>query len=962
MRTVSLKWKALGALSVVLVAIIAGITWLSYTNLRGQFETTLSVEEARYSPQIRALLHQIDQRLSQLASWIPALEGMAKALETRDRDALNRLFDHYWPAAQLDYDLQSAAFYDYEGSLIGAWNDGGRGPEIPQAWIDQVNLDERPLFALSCHTECFQVAVLPLLVDDRTLGSLVLTTSVAELILRFRQVTGRDLGILIRSKGTSPTDSSINRHLASWGLDLVAMSEAPKRIPLLRRLAAAHPFLAPGTKRLEFELDHRSYALRLFPLRDFTPTGQGFFLVLADNTEAVRRIRAGALHVVQAGTLGMLLSELVLFLILSGPLTRLHRVAEQLPDLARQRYRQVRESLTRNRRDPWLADEIDHLEHTAVALADQLESLNDEVHRGTQALETQMHELDHERSFVNSLLNTVQVVILTQDRRGNITLANRYAASLLGFSQADLVGKPFRELLNPLQACEWENDMARMRSGKTSSCSHETEVLCASGRRIQVVWFHSLIENPEPGEDAATIMSAGLDITQRKEAEQRISWLADHDPLTRLMNRRRFEVEVKKAVGDALTGSGAHGALLYLDLDQFKYLNDTRGHPAGDRVLESFSGNLERIAEEISGGAPLRVARLGGDEFGVILPDVDGLEAMRIAERFREGIGRFEYPMGHEMIRLTCSIGIALFPDHGIGFQELMQNADLAMYQAKHLGVGRIQIFDGGRRMRQDMANQMRWKERIEAALAQGHLECQYQPIVSIKTGKVAYYEALVRMREPDGELIPPAMFIPVAEATGQIMALDRHVLELVFAAWEGFREAGLDAGIHVNLSARSFQTAEWRDTFHRLLDRGRVDPAGLVLEITETEAVTDLKEARELMDEVHQRGCQFALDDFGVGFSSFNYLKELPVDMVKIDGAFIRQLHAQEDNQIVVKALVEVAHGFGKLTVAEFVDSLETLAMLEQFGVDYAQGYFLGKPMDEKEVLATSAFIPAQG
>ncbi len=956
MYTLSLKWKALGALSVVLLGIIAGITWLSYTNLREQFEETLGAEEARYGPQIHALLRQIDLRLSRLSGWLPALEGMAKALEQHDPQALSRLLDRYWPSAQLDYDLQSAAFYGYDGSLIGHWNDGSREPEVPQAWIDQVNLDERPFFALSCRKQCSQVAVLPLLVDNRTLGTLVLTTSVAELILRFREVTGRDLGILIRSNGQASVESGLNRSLTAWGLDVVAMSQAPKRIPLLRRVAGAFPFPGTRRRRMEFDLDDRTYAMHLFPLRDFTPTGQGFFIVLADNTDAVTRIRAGALHVVQVGALGVLLSELVLFLVLSNPLTRLHRVAKQLPGLARKQYRQVREALTRMRRRPLLADEIDHLEGTALDLAQQLETLSEDVRRGTEALQEQMHQLDHERSFVNSLLNTVQVVILTQDRHGQITLANRYAAALLGISQAELVGKPFHELLNPMRAGDCESKLQRLRRGEYPTYSHEAEVFCTSGQRIQVVWFHSLIENPEPGDSAAAVMSAGLDITHRKQAEERVTWLADHDPLTRLMNRRRFEIELKSAVADAMADPDAHGALLYLDLDQFKYLNDTRGHPVGDRVLEHFSGNLEGLAEEITRGTPLRVARLGGDEFGVIVPGVDAQAALKVAEHFREGLSRFEYPVGTDRVRLSCSIGIALFPEHGIGFQELMQNADLAMYQAKRLGVGRVRLFDGGRTMRKEMANQMHWKERIDAALEQDRLCCQYQPIVATETGELVYYEALVRMRDQDGELISPGMFIPVAEATGQIIAVDCRVLELVFAAWERFQAAGVDVGLHVNLSTRAFQTEEWRDTFHRLLDQGRVDPSRLVLEITETEAVTDMKEARQLMEEVHERGCQFALDDFGVGFSSFNYLRQLPVDMVKIDGAFIRQLYAQEENQYVVKAMVDVAHGFGKVAVAEFVDCAQTFAMLKEFGVDYAQGYYLGKPLDEAQILAGAA------
>jgi len=207
-------------------------------------------------------------------------------------------------------------------------------------------------------------------------------------------------------------------------------------------------------------------------------------------------------------------------------------------------------------------------------------------------------------------------------------------------------------------------------------------------------------------------------------------------------------------------------------------------------------------------------------------------------------------------------------------------------------------------------------------------------------------------MPGPDGELLPPADFIPVAEATGQISRLDCQVLEQVFASWRRLNEAHQAVGVHVNLSARTFQTPEWWTLLDRLLACNDLDPGGLVFEISETAAGSDLKDARVLMEAVRSKGCRFALDDFGMGFASFNYVKELPVDLVKIDGAFITRLAERYDSQLVVKALVDVARGFGKQTVAQFVDSAETLALLRDLGVDYAEGFHVGKPVPEQVLL----------
>lgn len=952
MRIISLKWKALWGLSLVLFTIIAALSWLSYSELVDQFEYSQAAEQAVQVREIHALLRQVDARLQQLASWLPALEGMSDALLEEDRQALEQLFERHWPAAQLDYDLLSVGFFSTRGWPIGRWDDGSVPSSVPMEWVARVANEEQPLFALACAERCYQVGVLPLLVADRSVGTLVLTASVAELIVRFREVTGRDIGLLVRSpRNGNPAEGSAGA-LPPWDMKVVALSDAPNRLPLLRRVARDHPALPH--RPLQVRDGERHYSIRLFPLHDFTPFGEGWVVVLSDISDAVERIREGAWRSVLAGIGGIVASELVLFMILSAPLTRLQRTARVLPLLAHDGFDEVRSRLKRQGRRRGPGDETDDLDRIAIDLAFQLEALNDKVQQRTEALKLHMLDLERERGFVASLLDTVQVMILTQDREGRIGLANRYTLEITGFELADLVGRPFRELLNPNDAHKVANELERLARNESSQYSHEAELLCPTGRRLQLAWFHSALGADREG--GAVVLSAGLDITERKHAELRIAWLADHDPLTGLVNRRRFEEGLQSALRAGLEEGGVTGgALMYIDLDQFKLINDTLGHSAGDRVLESFAGNLARLGDTIAPAHKTIAARLGGDEFAVIVESVDREAAMAAAERLREGINRLEYNVGAEVFRITSSIGVALFPEHGLGFQGLMQNADLAMYQAKSLGEGRVQLFTGDEAMRMRMVHRMRWKERIDEALGNDRLRIHYQPILELKSGKVTHYEALVRMLGADDELMPPADFIPVAEATGQITRIDCRVLELVFIAWRRLRGRGGVSGLHINLSARTFQAPEWWTQLNHLLDSSAVDPSDLVFEITETAAMSDLKDAGILMEGVRGKGCRFALDDFGVGFSSFNYVKELPVDLVKIDGTFIAQLAERPDNRLVVKALVEVARGFGKRTVAEFVDSAATLEMLKRLQVDYAQGFYVGKPVTEAELFEGS-------
>lgn len=947
MRIISLKWKALWGLSLVLFTIIAMLSWLSYSKLLDQFEYSRVAEEALQVREIHSLLRQIDTHLQQLAGWLPALEGMSDALREEDPHALERLFERHWPSAQLDYDLLSVSFYSTQGRLIGRWDDGSVPASVPMEWVAQVANDEQPLFALACAERCYQVGVLPLLVEDRSVGTLVLTASVAELIVRFRKVTGHDIGLLVQSPRSGDPAEESARSLSPWEMKVVALSDAPHRLPLLRRVAQNHPALPQ--QPLQVRDGKRHYSIRLFPLHDFTPFGEGRIVVLSDISDAVERIREGAWRSVLAGIGGIAASELVLFLILSTPLTRLQRTAQVLPLLAHNGFDEVRSRLKSRKRHGGPGDETDNLDRTALDLASQLEALNDKVQERTEALKLRMQDLDRERGFVSSLLNTAQVMILTQDREGRIGLANRYTLEVTGFELADLVGRPFRELLNPNDSYKAVDGMGRLARNETSQYSHEAELVCPTGRRLQMAWFHSALGEDRKG--SAVVLSAGLDITERKHSELRIAWLADHDPLTGLMNRRRFEDGLHSALRAGLDQGETRGALMYIDLDEFKLINDTLGHSAGDRVLDSFAGNLARLGDTIAPAHNTIVARLGGDEFAVIVESVDREAAMAAAERLREGLNRLEYTVGVEVFRITSSIGVALFPEHGLGFHELMQNADLAMYQAKSLGEGQVQLFSGDEAMRMRMVHRMRWKERIDQALGNDRLRLHFQPIFELESGKVTHYEALVRILGANDELMPPSDFIPVAEATGQITRIDCRVLELVFPAWRRLRSKDGISGLHINLSARAFQTPEWWTQLNQLLDSSVVDPSGLVFEITETAATSDLKDAGILMEGVRSKGCRFALNDFGAGFSSFNYVKELPVDVVKIDGTFIARLAERPDSRLMVKALVEVARGFGKRTVAEFVDSAATLETLKQLKVDYAQGFYLGKPAAEAEL-----------
>lgn len=426
----------------------------------------------------------------------------------------------------------------------------------------------------------------------------------------------------------------------------------------------------------------------------------------------------------------------------------------------------------------------------------------------------------------------------------------------------------------------------------------------------------------------------------RELAEGRLNWLADHDPLTQIFNRRRFLAELVQAL-DQATRRGRQGVILFFDLDLFKDVNDTSGHQVGDALLQQVAEQLQSLA-----GPNDILARLGGDEFAWIRAESTHRQAVEIAESIQRTIGSTVTDTPNRRHRVSASIGIVLFPDQGRETDQLMANADLAMYQAKEKGRGRWHFFAETDQAQEQADARVWWSRRIAEALPQDRFELYFQPIVDVATGRIWHHEALLRMRSDRGEMILPDQFIPVAEKTGQIQAIDHWVVENAI----GIMNQRSDLNLSVNLSANALEDPLLLSTLERLLERLAVAPARLSFEITETAAISSVERAIEFMRGIQRLGCRIAIDDFGSGYASYAYLKRLPVDDIKIDGAFVRNLLQNREDRIFVKAITDISHGMGKRVIAEFVENAGILRVLEGLGVDFAQGYHLGKPVPLSE------------
>jgi diguanylate cyclase (GGDEF)-like protein/PAS domain S-box-containing protein len=525
--------------------------------------------------------------------------------------------------------------------------------------------------------------------------------------------------------------------------------------------------------------------------------------------------------------------------------------------------------------------------------------------------------------------------ILAMGLDGRISTWNPAAQRMAGHSPEAVIGEPCSRLFPADHHAEAERLLVRACAGERVE-QHETVWLDASGRLLDV----SLTVSPVLDAARATVGFSAIarDITERRRFEAQLRYLADHDALTGLLNRRRLEEELERLV--ALSARYSEPvALLVLDLDHFKYVNDTLGHAAGDELIRTAAHALRDRLRDTD-----VLARLGGDEFAVALPHTSGEEARVIGGSLLEALRRAEVVAGGRVVRCTASIGLAALRAGEKTAADLMTRADLAMYVAKDRGRDQLAVSRPSDQAR--MATRIGWEQRIREALAQGRFRLHAQPIVALSSGRVCQDELLLRMDDGKGDLVPPNAFLGVAERTGLIVDIDRWVArEAIRLASTGPWSAS-GRKLEVNLSGRSIDDPELPDLIEAELAAHGTDPRKLVFEVTETAAIANMDDAVRFARRLTQAGCGFALDDFGTGFGSFYYLKHLPLDYVKIDGDFIRDLPRAETDQLMVEAIVQISHGLGLQTIAEFVGDAETVDLLRAYRVDFGQGYHLGRPL----------------
>lgn len=569
-------------------------------------------------------------------------------------------------------------------------------------------------------------------------------------------------------------------------------------------------------------------------------------------------------------------------------------------------------------------------------LQEKVKQLHDSEENQRQLL---IHSQQEQARMV-ALLGAMKLGILFETSNGKVAYYNPAFLHIWMITQnMDLTGMDTKEVLTHSSNVLAQPDHFSkhiMNVLGTHEVSESLEVNLADGRVVTQLCY--------PVRDGEGRALGRLwiyeDVTRERQTAEQLLYLAERDPLTGLFNRRRFEEELARAMSSAARRKSS-GALLFFDLDEFKYINDTYGHRAGDTMLIKVgheASALIRNSEFLS--------RLGGDEFAILIPDATQQEAEKLAERIIRAIYQIPFRFEGRNLRLTTSVGIAMYPLHATEQDELIAHADAAMYQAKEAGKNVWRLYRPDLDTSHQMIDRLSWINRVAQALEKNLFKLHFQGIYHTQDGTLAHIEILARMldEEQNNEIIMPGRFIPFAEKSGQILEIDRWVIRKSIERIAGDSHFP-DVPISINISGRSLDDPSLPQYIAEELKRCRIDPERLLFELTETSAISDLHDAQRFIESLQRSGCRVCLDDFGAGFSSFTYLKHLKADILKIDGQFIRDLPVDSDNQIFVKAIANVALGMDKHTIAEFVEDEKTLIMLRTFGINMVQGYHLHKP-----------------
>ncbi len=628
---------------------------------------------------------------------------------------------------------------------------------------------------------------------------------------------------------------------------------------------------------------------------------------------------------------GMIL-QWILKRLLSTPITQMVETARGFSDGNNDRFNEQR------------TDEFGYLARFINRALDNLTLRQKELVVALERAQASEHALYEEKERAEVTLHSIAEGVITTDKAGRVRYMNPVAESLSGHTQPESTGRAIDRVLSlvdetsgekidsTIVQCLRDDIVTRGLTGRV--------LVKPDGVEIPVEESAAPIRNRSGRTIGAVLVFE--DVSQTRELTRRLSYQASHDALTGLYNRSEFELRLHNALKRAHR-QNQPVTLCYMDLDQFKVVNDTCGHIAGDQLLRQLAHKLQEALRDSD-----TIARLGGDEFGVLLQDCSVEDAHRLASTLRKTVSDHRFAWDGKTFEVGVSIGVVPISTDTHDVTEALSAADVACYAAKESGRDRVHVFESDDAELQRRRNDMLWVNRIRQALKEDRFRLYQQPVIQVGSAqsRTVHHEILLRMLDEDGSLLEPDLFIGAAEQFGLMPDIDHWVIRHT-VQWLAENQAA-PPGTHqlaINLSGQSLSSNSFIATVIEIINASAVDPENINFEITETAAIANLDEAIRFIHVLKGMGCRFSLDDFGSGMSSFQYLKSLPVDYLKIDGSYVRDLVRDPIDRAMVESVNQIGHAMGMKTIAEFVENQATLEALAEIGVDYAQGYAIARP-----------------
>ena len=546
--------------------------------------------------------------------------------------------------------------------------------------------------------------------------------------------------------------------------------------------------------------------------------------------------------------------------------------------------------------------------------------------------------MQFDTALVRTLLDATNDGVVITDSSGKVLNVNARALLLTGYTNYDVIGQPVERLLY-IRSRDKENNAHPILEALSTkhTINIQSGILTTKRQPDRKIEGSVTLINS----DHANVLGAVLlfrDLSETHKMAEQVHHYATFDQLTGLVNRHTFEQRLQKALDSAVNEKKLH-TLCYLDLDQFKIINDTCGHAVGDELLRQI-GIL--LANHIWDRDTL--SRIGGDEFGLLLENCSIENAVNVAETLRKDIENFSFTANNRTFQISTSIGLVVIDDKATSINTLLAAADQACYAAKESGRNSLKVYTESDEQLLLRSNEMLWVSRLHEALQQDHFLLYGQPIVSTGNSQnenaFNYYELLIRLRDKDGSVLPPGAFMPAAERYGLATAIDQWVIEHYFLWLSNNPQHAKDLmRVSINLSGQSLSDENLYRFIREQIEEFQLPANKLCFEITETAAIYNLADALKFIGELRSLGVTFALDDFGTGMSSFSYLKQLPIELLKIDGSFIKDVLTDQTDASIVKNIVEIGNTLGMKTIAEYVENAEIFEYVKNAGVNYAQG-----------------------